>query len=503
MQKQLNIPFSLEGQQDITNLKDINESFASGTLKIMYLGKNRNGSSFTKEAVLNALPSLYNVPIVANYVREEDEIKGHDIDIVRKGDDIVIVNATQPCGVIPEHAKFRFEILFDSSGECHEYLVADDVILWKRQEVYDVLMTKYEGEISHSMEISVNDMEYDEDSSAFNITDFQFTALCLLGENCPPCFEGSALQINNAQMFSLSMNEMLSELKKTFASLKIDNDEVKGGEDMSEVNHEYEAEKNVEPEVAEEVIEETAEEKFDEEAEAEVVETAAEETEEIVLSVDADYAAEACSAIEEAVKAEGNYWMLTDMFDSESNVHNVMLQSKSDYRAYAVKAVYENGSLTIDWENPEAKGFAVVDIEHPTSHTDLPGTQKLIEENGTFSAKVIEFEEQMPGLNEELESLREYKAAIEGQKLIESRNELLSRFADIANTEECEQLMEKADEYDLETLEEKLYAIRGKKANVGNFSAKPAIGVRLGIGKKDKSNEPYGNLFAKYKVEGE
>jgi hypothetical protein len=79
------------------DIREINSSFAVGTLKVMYLGNNRNGSHFSKDAVEKALPSLRNVPIVCHWDDEAEEIGGHDIAVVADNDGALrIKNLTEP-----------------------------------------------------------------------------------------------------------------------------------------------------------------------------------------------------------------------------------------------------------------------------------------------------------------------------------------------------------------------------------------------------------------------
>ena len=56
-----------------TDIKEINTSFAVGTLRVMYTGDNRNESSIPRESVVDALPSLYNVPVVCHWDDQTEE----------------------------------------------------------------------------------------------------------------------------------------------------------------------------------------------------------------------------------------------------------------------------------------------------------------------------------------------------------------------------------------------------------------------------------------------
>ena len=140
----------------ISDIEDINPSFAKGDLWVMYTGNNPNGTSFSREVVEAALPTVKNIPIVAHYDKEDNEIGSHDIEIVAdKEGGFRIRNLTEPCGVVPESATAEFRMKTDSSGVAHEYLVIAPVILWKRQEVYNHIVNDLDGKVDHSMEINV------------------------------------------------------------------------------------------------------------------------------------------------------------------------------------------------------------------------------------------------------------------------------------------------------------------------------------------------------------
>ena len=180
----------------LSSLCEINSSFDTGVLRIAYTGKNRNGSSISKDVFERCIETMYNCPIVCNYDRETDSIGGHDMELVyNKDGDMKIVNCTIPVGVIPESSKYFWEVVEEDSGETHEYLCAE-VLIWKRQEAYQKI--KNDGTVAHSMEITIRDGEMNDD--VYEIYDFEFTAFCLLGDDHEPCFESSAIGL-----FSLDM----------------------------------------------------------------------------------------------------------------------------------------------------------------------------------------------------------------------------------------------------------------------------------------------------------
>ena len=214
MKQMMNLFYEFDNAS-VYDIHEVNSSFASGSLKVLYLGENRNGSSFTKEAVERALPSLKNVPIVCHWDYESGQIGGHDMELVCSDDGgMRIRNLTEPCGVVPDHAKFRFSVEEDSNGYEHEYLVIDGVLLWKRQDVYKHIVDDLDGKVKHSMEINVID-GHQGSNGYFAIDNFEFTALCLL-ESCEPCFQGSEVELYSATAFKKQMEQMMAELKECY-----------------------------------------------------------------------------------------------------------------------------------------------------------------------------------------------------------------------------------------------------------------------------------------------
>lgn len=194
------------------DVRDINSTFAKGNLKVCYVGDNRNGSSFSKDVIRSALSSLRNVPIVCHWDYESNTIGAHDVELAKdENGRSFIRNLTEPCGVVPEHARFSFQ-LDTKDGKQYDTLIIEDVILWKRQDVYRHIMNDLGGKVAHSMEINVKDGKLD-DRGIFQVTDFEFTALCLL-ESSKPCFENSELEVFEKNNFNLKFEEMIKEFEE-------------------------------------------------------------------------------------------------------------------------------------------------------------------------------------------------------------------------------------------------------------------------------------------------
>lgn len=210
---------------DVSSICEANRSFDKGVLRIAYHGRNRNGTNISKEAFEAAIPSLANVPVVTHYLRQRDELGGHDMELVTDNDGRdYLVYVTDPVGVVPSSPNCWWEEIDDASG-VHEYLCVD-VLLWKRQEAYKNI--KESGVVGQSMEITINDGE--DIDGVYHVHSFIFTALCLLGDKHEPCFESASLSVFGLSTFQAQYQEMLNDFKLEFAQASGTTPTQEGGE---------------------------------------------------------------------------------------------------------------------------------------------------------------------------------------------------------------------------------------------------------------------------------
>lgn len=203
----------------------INDEFTKCHCYIMALGKNRNYSYFTKDAVQNAIPTLFNIPVVAHIKTKADGTPytgAHDRQLVIDDDGVQLIDQTVPYGLVPESSDPTFEDVTEADGTVATYLTAN-IILWSgRYPIMDAKSDDSSTYFNQSMEITIDSYTpLVEDNNYMNITDFTFSALCLLGrdENDPeynsePCFPSAkvtplqySLNDNFKKEFSLMMNE--------------------------------------------------------------------------------------------------------------------------------------------------------------------------------------------------------------------------------------------------------------------------------------------------------
>ena len=220
----------------ITDIVSQNSSFDACMIRVMYTGKNRNKTAFSKESVERAIPTIYNCPIVCNYNIEDDTIGGHDVDVVMTDKGIRIINLTDAIGVIPYGAEYHWEEVKDGD-ETHEYLCIGGV-LWKRTPAYEKI--KRDGISGQSMEINVENAKTVE--GYYEIEDFSFTAFCILGDDVTPCFESASIETFSLAAYKKNIARMMEDFKREYSTVitasadDIDRNSLKGGEGKLKVD---------------------------------------------------------------------------------------------------------------------------------------------------------------------------------------------------------------------------------------------------------------------------
>ena len=502
----------------LSSLCEINSSFDTGVLRIAYTGANRNGSFISKETFERCIETLYNCPIVCHYDRETDTIGGHDMELVTNADgDMRLVNMTIPVGVIPESSKYFWSVVEEEDGTEHEYLCAD-VLIWKRQEAYKKI--KEDGITAHSMELTVKDGEME--GGLFVIKDFEFTAFCLLGDEHEPCFESSALGLFSYDEMKKQMAQMMSDLKEEF-SLVVppvgandthpQNHPMEGGEKVLNEKLALVAEYGLEVENLEFSIEdltlEELREKFEamKTAEEPVVEPAVAEPAE--PTVDFALAGQIREEIYNALSVEKIECCWGEMtryhyVDHDHEALQVYCYDAEDWKLYGFAYTMNGDNVVIDFESKKRMKFAIVDFDEGEQAAPFAGifeeiTKQYTENDTQWSEKYQTASDTITSMENELGTLRQFKTDTEEAALAVARDEVFAQFEDLVGVKEFDALREHCAEYELDALEEKCYAIRGRKGTPAKFTheSKPP---KLKVEKTLPVNEPYGGLFAKYGI---
>lgn len=268
---------SLKFKAKVTPIEKINDEFTLCKCYVQGVGKNRNFSYMSKENIQRCLPTLSYVPVVGHLIDKLDEdgnptgekyMGGHDYYI---DDDWNLKSACVPYGVVKADS-FDFETVKEYEDEIEtEYLTAE-VVLWTGR--YPELMEAIYSDdfyFNESMEISVSEYRpYEEDSNYTELTDFTYSALCLLGkaddktspEHTEPCFVESKVIPVQYSLEKEEFSKVMGELKNELA-FYFNKDNTDGKEDEVVENEKEEVIETVEEvneESTEEVVENTTEE---------------------------------------------------------------------------------------------------------------------------------------------------------------------------------------------------------------------------------------------------
>lgn len=268
---------SLKFKAKVTPIEKINNEFTLCKCYVQGVGKNRNFSYMSKENIQRCLPTLSYAPVVGHLIDKLDEdgnptgekyMGGHDYYI---DDDWNLKSACVPYGVVKADS-FDFETVKEYEDEIEtEYLTAE-VVLWTGR--YPELMEAIYSDdfyFNQSMEINVSEFRpYEEDSNYTELTDFTYSALCLLGkaddktspEHTEPCFVESKVIPVQYSLEKEEFSKVMGELKNELA-FYFNKDNTDGKEDEVVENEKEEVIETVEEvneESTEEVVENTTEE---------------------------------------------------------------------------------------------------------------------------------------------------------------------------------------------------------------------------------------------------
>lgn len=525
----------------VNDIQELNNSFASGKMRIAYHGRNRNGSHISKEAFEASLPSVYNRPIVAHYMVETDSIGGHDVSFVKNDNGLFMYNVTEPVGVVPESASTWWETVEEADGSLKEYLCCD-ILVWKRQQAYAHLE---ENRVTdESMEIEVLSRHYD-DQGEMHIDLFEFTAFCLL-ERDAPCFPSAGIELFSVDSCREKFTQMLEDMHKEFSTVitasadDIDNQLFsKGGDhemnleelmtqyglsaeditfeteglDQSELearfeqiradkqNQEPAPEQPAEPEVQEPEQEPEAEQPTP--AVEEPEEPAQEEPRQDPEQIEQQFSLtmeQFMSELHTALYTEQmndpwfggtmpRYWYV----DCDMQGNMVYAYDGMDDKLYGYPYSMNGDNVTIDFASGKRMKFEYVEFDEGASDEMVFSCMRDMRNN--CKAK-------FDAVNEAKETLEKFKADTLKSQLKSEQQRVFAAFEDLAGNERYDALRENCGEMTADELEEKCFAIRGRMSSQKFSAANPSDPIRLPIegSKVPMSDEPYGGIFAEYGI---
>lgn len=213
---------TIDGPEFI-DIKPFNPLISECQIKVLYLGKNRNGSYIDKNTAIQMANSLPGTPIVGVWRKDIEDFGDHGHVITIEDGEVKFACKTVPYGFVAPDAKVWFQKFIDTdefgNETEREYMVTTGY-LWTGQ--YEEAMKAIKEGQPQSMELDdetldghwANDSESGMDF--FIINDAMFSKLCILGDDVEPCFEGASVTspdfAANAE-FTHTLYSMIRELQ--------------------------------------------------------------------------------------------------------------------------------------------------------------------------------------------------------------------------------------------------------------------------------------------------
>ena len=196
MNQRYPVSFIKKGEYESSDFRFIDVS-----IDVMHTGANLNKTSFTKDAINKAVPTIRNTPILGYVVDELDEedkdFKGHEHELRITDKDVKYVYAGQAYGVIPESCNPRWIVKDDGTGIERESLRVDGLIWTKFSDPVDIFTR--DGTKNHSVELTDMACGPADKNGNVPVGSFKFDGCCILSTTDPsikPAMTGSCVTAN-------------------------------------------------------------------------------------------------------------------------------------------------------------------------------------------------------------------------------------------------------------------------------------------------------------------
>lgn len=204
-----------------SSIKKLNPQFSLCDVLVCYHGDNRNITSLPKKVIEDNLYSIYGIPLVGEWIykldgTDEKSWGSHGGRIILDDKGIHFEQTTKPFGFVSKEAADNASWVTITEKDGHtknEYLKLSGCILWTDR--YEESKTILDENFGQSMEIEFKKGHY-RDDHYYEAEEFVFSALCILGTDCEPCFESACIGRHyELDSFKKEFALMLDEYKKS------------------------------------------------------------------------------------------------------------------------------------------------------------------------------------------------------------------------------------------------------------------------------------------------
>lgn len=545
MNQRYPVSFIKKGEYESSDFRFIDVS-----IDVMHTGANLNKTSFTKDAINKAIPTIRNTPILGYVVDELDEedkdFKGHEHELRITDKDVKYVYAGQAYGVIPESCNPRWIVKDDGTGIEREYLRVDGLIWTKFSDPVDIFTR--DGTKNHSVELTDMACGPADKNGNVPVGSFKFDGCCILSTTDPsikPAMTGSCVTANfSVEDITAQIRDRLYEYQAIQQNYTAQNDNP-SDEEKGDTTPMNENEKN--PAMTENAVAEGAVENPEietpaaentatkTESEAAPAENAA--PEEGAENATTEVPAENTAPAEEGEPVASSEFTLTteqllneisgalgaykipSSWDPENMVprywmndvqgDEVIVIDCTTYNLMGIPYSMNGDNVVLDVENAKRKKVTFEDWDEGEV---LPGmsaafteiTNTVAEMNAKISDLTKEFTEASETIAEMKPKLEAYEKAEADAKAAEmeaKRNALFATFDEKLGADAEYIALKENKEISYSDLETKCYALVGRKST--EFSYVPNKNnkgtVRFGVGgTQNGSDVAYGGLIEHY-----
>lgn len=545
MNQRYPVSFIKKGEYESSDFRFIDVS-----IDVMHTGANLSKTSFTKDAINKAVPTICNTPILGYVVDELDEedkdFKGHEHELRITNKDVKYVYAGQAYGVIPESCNPRWIVKDDGTGIEREYLRVDGLIWTKFSDPVDIFTR--DGTKNHSVELTDMACGPADKNGNVPVGSFKFDGCCILSTTDPsikPAMTGSCVTANfSVEDITAQIRDRLYEYQAIQQNYTAQNDnpsdEEKGdttpmneNEKNSVATAENTAAEN--HETATPPAENTVQEPETQTTEKSVPAEGEDKTPAAENTVANKDEGEAAPTENTAPTAEGEpaasseftltanqlrdevynalleiqvpsrwdhecmipkYW-LTDIQDNE-----VIVTDSGTYQLMGIPYSMNGDNVVLEYENIKRKKVVYEDWDNGDV---MPGlitmfstlTDKLVELSDSYTKAANEVSEIKP----KLEAYQQAEADAKAAEMEAKRNALFATFDEKLGADAEYIALKENKEISYSDLETKCYALVGRKS--AEFSYVPNKNnkgtVRFGVGgTQNGSDVAYGGLIEHY-----
>ena len=214
----------LETPCEFINVTPLNPLISKCQIKVCWVGDepNRNKSIITKDVARDMANTLPGSPIVGYFNEAKGDFEEHNRVIDISNGKFAIKDTTRPYGFVDLGAKVWFQKFLDDGETEREYLMTEGY-LWTGQ--YPEAQRIIDQGNNQSMELDdkLIDAFWTKDGKGkpqfFIINEAIISKLCVLGDDCEPCFEGSNITAPQITFsfedgFKEQLFSMMNEIKK-------------------------------------------------------------------------------------------------------------------------------------------------------------------------------------------------------------------------------------------------------------------------------------------------